>query len=66
MKLIESLTWGSLAEDSAAPSFTAANCRLIAYVVRMLCGAVELLSDAQEAGGIVGTFLSSAIEVEAP
>ncbi len=65
MKLIESLTWGSLAEDSAAPSFTAANCRLIAYVVRMLCGAVELLSDAQEAGGIVGTFLSSAIEVEA-
>lgn len=65
MKLIESLTWGSLAEDSAVPAFTGANCRLIAYVVRTLCGAVELLSDEQEAGGIVGTFLSSAIEAEA-
>jgi len=64
LKLIETLAWAVLHTDSAVPAFKGAHCAQIAYVVRMLCGAVEALTDGQEAAAIVATFLSGAVEVE--
>jgi hypothetical protein len=64
LRLFETLSWAVLHTDGAVPGFTGKHCQQIAHVVRQLCGAVETLSDEQEAAGILGTFLSSAVEVE--
>jgi hypothetical protein len=66
MKLIETLSWRALHTDASIPAFKAPHCQQIAHVIRMLCGAVETLSDEQEAAGIVATFMSSAVETDVP
>jgi hypothetical protein len=63
--LIETLSWRALHTDGAVPAFKALHCAQIAHVIRMLCGAVEALTDEQEAAGIVGTFMHTAVLVEA-
>ena len=63
-KLIETLNAYMLDTDEAVPAFKGIHCRQVAYVVRMLCGATTTLSAADEAAGIVGTFLSDALRVE--
>jgi hypothetical protein len=64
LKLVEALTWRALSSDGVAPPYKGRDCQRIAHVVRMLCGAVETLSDEQECAGIIGTFLSGAVQVE--
>ena len=64
MKLVEVLTWRGEATDGAVPALKGAHCREIAHVIRMLCGAVETLSDEQEAAGIVGTFMQTAVPLD--
>ena len=40
------------------------HCREIAYVIRMLCGAIESQTEEQETAAIIGTFLQGAAAVE--
>src|ERR1700730_11891988 len=61
MRCIETLAWRALASDGAVPAFKTVHCQQISHVVRMLCGAVDSLSDEQEAAGIVGTLLHVAV-----
>lgn len=63
-RLIETLCWGSLPSDGAVPAFKAEHCRMIALVIRQLCGVGEQLSAEDEAAGVVGTFLGAAQPVE--
>jgi Bifunctional DNA primase/polymerase, N-terminal len=63
-KLIEALSSYMLHTDGAVPALKTAHCRQISYVVRMLCGASERMSAAEEATGIVGTFLQVAVPIE--
>ena len=62
-KLIETLSWRMIESDGAVHALNTGHCREIALVVRMLCGASEAMTDEQEASGIVGTFMQSAIAV---
>jgi len=63
-RLIEDLSWQTLASDGAVHAFKAEHCRQIAHVVRMLTDATHAPTDAQETAGIVGTFQSGAQAVE--
>jgi hypothetical protein len=63
-KLIETLSWRMLPTDGAIHALAGTHCRQIAYVVRMLCGAVRSMSDEQETEGIIGTFMHSAMVTE--
>jgi len=63
-KLIETLSWMVTETDGAVPKLTGDHCRQIAYAVRLLCGASELLSAEQEAEGIIGTLMSEAVPIE--
>jgi hypothetical protein len=65
MRLIETLSWRALDTDGAIPGFKANHCQQISHVIRMLCGAVEALTDQDEAAGIVGTFMHLAVVSEA-
>jgi hypothetical protein len=64
MKLIESVTSRMLPTDGKVPPLKGEHCREIAYVVRMLCGAADAMSDEQETSGIVGTFMACAQPIE--
>jgi hypothetical protein len=64
MKLIETLSSRMICTDGKVPPFKGDHCRAIAYVVRMLCGTTDALTDEQEAAGIVGTFMQMAVPVE--
>lgn len=64
-KLIETLNSYMLPTDGAVPAFKSVDCRNISHVVRMLCGATEAIGAADEAEGIVGTFLASAVALDA-
>ncbi len=63
-RLIETLSWQTLPTDGAVHALTAAHCREISYVVRMLCGISHTITEAQEAEGIVSDFLSAAERIE--
>ncbi len=63
-KLIETLSWRMLPTDGPIHALASTHCRQIAHVVRMLCGAVQSMSDEQETEGIVGTFMHAAISLE--
>jgi hypothetical protein len=63
-KLIETLTWRMIDTDGAVHALTGAHCRQITYVVRMLCGAHEAMTEADEAIAIVGDFMLGAVAVE--
>lgn len=65
LRLIENLTWATIPTDGPVPAYKGEHCRLIAHAVRLLCGAYETLSEEQETGGIVSTFLQYAIEIDA-
>jgi len=63
-RLIEDLSWQMLPGDGAVPAFKGEHCRAVAHVVRMLTDATQVVTDAEETAGIVGTFLSAAEPVE--
>jgi len=63
-KLIETLSWRMTDTDGLVHALEGKHCRQIAYVIRMLCGASQGMSDRQEAEGIVCTFMSGAEMVE--
>jgi hypothetical protein len=60
MRLIEDLTWQRTPTDEPVYALKGEHCRVIAHVVRQLCGASRGMTDAQETTGIVGTFLQIA------
>jgi len=63
-RLIEDLSWQMLSSDGAVPALKGEHCRAVAHVVRMLTDAAQVVTDAQETAGIVGTYLSAAEPVE--
>ena len=63
-RLIEDLSWQMLPSDGAVPALKSEHCRAVAHVVRMLTDAAQVVTDAQETAGVVGTFLSAAEPVE--
>lgn len=63
-RLIETLSWRLGPQDGAVHAFKGDHCRVISHVIRMACGAFETASDADEAAGIVGTFLHIAVAVD--
>lgn len=63
-RLIEDLSWQMLPSDGAVPGLKGEHCRAVAHVVRMLTDAAQVVTDAQETAGIVGTFLGAAQAVE--
>lgn len=63
-RLVEDLSWQALPTDAAVPAFKGEHARQISHVIRMLCGANEALSDADETAGMVATFLGAAVCVE--
>jgi len=64
MRLVETLASRMIPTDGMVPPFKGAHCQQISYVIRMLCGAQDTLSDAQETTGIIGTFLHGAVLAE--
>lgn len=63
-RLIEDLSWQTLASDGAVPALKGEHCRAVAHVVRMLTDQTQAITDEQETAGIVGTFLGGAEAVE--
>lgn len=63
-RLIEDLSWQTLACDGAVHALKGEHCRQIAHVVRTLTDATHAPTDAQETGSIVGTFQSGAQAIE--
>jgi len=63
-RLIETLSWFTLASAGATPAFKAEHCRRIAHVVRMLCATAETTSAAQETSAIIATYLATAVCLE--
>ena len=63
-RVVEDLAWQTIGTDAAVPAFKAEHARQIAHVVRMLCGATEALSDADETTGMIAMFLAGALAVE--
>jgi hypothetical protein len=64
MRLLEDLTWQAIPSDDAAPALKGDHCRVIAHVIRQLCGATRAMTDEQETFGIVTTFLGAGRAVE--
>jgi hypothetical protein len=63
-RLIETLSWQSTPTDGAVHALKADHCRLIAHVVRMLCGNHEAITEAQEAEAIVCDLMSAGEPVD--
>lgn len=63
-RLIETLAWQTIPSDGPVPPIKAQHCQQIAYVVKMLCGATETMTDEQETAGIVGAYMQAATCVE--
>jgi hypothetical protein len=63
-RLISDLAGWLIPTDDAVPAFKGDHCREINHVVRMLCGISGRLTAADEAAGIVGTFLNGAQPVD--
>ena len=64
MRLIEDLTWQAIPTDDATPALKGDHCRVIAHVIRQLCGATRAMTDEQETIGIVGAYLGAAAPIE--
>ena len=64
MRLIEDLTWQAIPTDDATPALKGDHCRVIAHVIRQLCGASKKMTDEQETMGIVGAYLGAASPIE--
>jgi hypothetical protein len=63
-KLIETLSWQTQPADGPLHALGNPHCRDITYVVRMLCGAHDTVTENQETIGIIGTFLQNAEPIE--
>jgi hypothetical protein len=63
-RLIETLAWSTIPTDGEVPPIKSHHCQQIAYVVKMLCGVTETMTDEQETAGLVGAYLQSATVVE--
>lgn len=63
-RLIETLSGWAIPTDGAVPALKGEHCRLIAQVVRMLCGASATLSVEQESASLVGVFLQATQALE--
>lgn len=63
-RLIETITGWASHTDGAIPALKGEHCRLIAHVVRMLCGASATITAEQEATAIIGTYQAAATAVE--
>ena len=63
-RLVEAVSGWGLPSDGAVPPLKGEHCRLIAQVVRMLCGTSRATSAAQEAAAVVGAFQQAALAVE--
>jgi hypothetical protein len=63
-KLHPILAWQLEPTDGEPYGFRDEDCRKIAHVLRLLCGAAAEATEAQETTGIVGTFLAAAEPVE--
>lgn len=63
-RLVEDLAWQTIKTDAAIPAIKAEHCRQIAHVLRMLCDTSSQLSQEQETGGLVGSYLAGAERVE--
>jgi hypothetical protein len=63
-RLVEAINGWGIPTDGAIPALRGEHCRLIAHVVRMLCGASATITAEQEATAIFGTFQQSARLIE--
>ncbi len=63
-RLVEVLSWQMLPTDEAVRAFKAEHCREIAYVIRMLTGLANTISEIDEVQAIVSDLLSDAEPVE--
>jgi hypothetical protein len=63
-RIHEALNWRMIPTDGAVPAFKGEHCRQIAHVIRMLCGWADRMTEADEAGGIVGCYLGAAQAIE--
>jgi hypothetical protein len=63
-RLVETLTWQLLPTDGSVHAFKSEHCREVSWVIRILCGAAEGFTRAQEADAIVSTFTLGAESVE--
>ncbi len=64
LRLIESLSWQRLPSDPPLPPYKSQHCAAIVQCLVMACSITDTISDEQEAGGIVGTFMHVASAVE--
>lgn len=64
IRLTESFTGRRHPQDGPIYAFKAEHCRQIAYVIETMCETSRALSEADEAAGIVGTFMQTAEAVE--
>lgn len=60
LKLIETLSWQRERSDGALYPFKNDHCRSIAEVIRLLCDTSNVLTEEQEAVGVVATFMQGA------
>jgi hypothetical protein len=63
-RLVEAISGWATPTDGATPALKGEHCRLIAHVVRMLCGASATITAEQEATAILGTFQQCARAIE--
>lgn len=64
IKLTESFTGRRHPQDGPVYAFKSEHCRQIAYVIETMCETSKALSEADEAAGIVGTYMQSAEPVD--
>lgn len=62
-KLVETLSWYRLPSDDPVHALKGEHCRLIAHVVRMLCGASKTISSAEQTDLLVSAFIHEATQV---
>jgi len=64
MKFIEDRTWQAIPTDQPTPPYKGEHCRVIAHVIRRLCGASRRMSDQQETAAIISAYVQGAELVE--
>lgn len=64
IRLTESFTGRRHPKDGPVYAFKGEHCRQIAYVIETMCETSRALSEADEAAGIVGTYMQSAEAVD--
>ena len=65
-QLTTDLDWQKIPTDGEGYGYTADHCHRIAHVVRLLCGATDMLTAEDETQHIVSTFLELAVQCDDP